>query len=115
MLTIFSREALYIAILDMVCVCGFVTAAVMARGIAEVYKCERWMGGDGEVEEVMMKRAEEALVVEGIGRRSGGVTCGLLKAVFGIAVVQCLSVLAAGWCTLLIVRERRRVAEKGMQ
>ena len=75
-----ARDRLVIAALDLVCVCGFVVAAVLTRGVAASgYRCGGgWLaapssgGGNGS---------------NGIMRRMpAGHECTLLKSVFGMAI-----------------------------
>ncbi|KAF8252938.1 hypothetical protein K440DRAFT_271618 [Wilcoxina mikolae CBS 423.85] len=77
--TFLSREALWVAGIDLLCICGSVTSVVMSRGVAERYGC-KWQvenTGSSSPGGIMERRGE-----------GGMEQCIHLKGVFGIGIVQ---------------------------
>jgi nucleoside recognition membrane protein YjiH len=80
-LTYLCLEKIWLALLDLVCICGFVVTAVMIRGITAEYSCNEWLSrNEGKNDDGMnMLRARD-------GHERG--ECLGLRGVFGIAIVQ---------------------------
>ena len=97
--TLLGRERLWLAALDLVCVCGFVTAAVMDRALTDRYRCHAWLtrdGGNHNASSLIARAAAAETEAEsGFGPETA--ECVPLRGLFGIAISQwfaCLSFLS---------------------
>jgi hypothetical protein len=85
-LTLFKKDRMLSAILDLVCLCGFVVTTVLMQGIASGYNCPGWLSsshtqGSDSGTPMLLKRS------------SNGAECGLLRGVFGMAIIGCILLL----------------------
>jgi hypothetical protein len=77
-LTYLCLERIWMALLDLVCICGFVVTAVMTRGITAEYSCIQWLSSANDMDVMGMRRRD------GHERSE----CAGLRGVFGISIVQ---------------------------
>jgi len=96
-LTLFKKDRLLSAILDLVCLCGFVVTAVLMQGIAAGYSCPGWLTAShsqgGQLGTPMLFK-----------RGTNSSECGLLKGVFGMAIIGCIVLLVTFLLGVYIVR-----------
>lgn len=82
-------EGLWLAAFDLVCICGFVTGAVMDRALTDKYHCRGWLTraeGDLDTPSVIARAAVEAKAESELWPESS--ECAPLRGVFGIAISQ---------------------------
>jgi len=85
-LTLYKKDRMLSAILDLVCLCGFVVTTVLMQGIASGYDCPGWLSsshvqGSDSGTPMLLKRSKNAA------------ECGLLRGVFGMAIIGCILLL----------------------
>ncbi|KAI5776371.1 hypothetical protein EDC01DRAFT_780618 [Geopyxis carbonaria] len=100
-LTLLALERMWFAALDVVGICGYVTTAVLLRGITTEYGCRQWLAaphsesGNTAAPMRLAKRAQE---------ERG--ECGQLRGVFGLSIIGCLLLLVSFQLLVYTLRAR---------